>query len=114
VKATTFSFIIPTRQRTVVLRRLLDSVKATCRRPDELEVGLVIDDDDEETIQFQYDGIDVKGVQVPAGLTMGAMNMAGYRAATGRYLMLLNDDVILRTPDWDEHVRAAFQSCSDG
>lgn len=114
MKATTFSLIIPTRQRTVVLRRLLDSVKATCRRLDELEAILVIDDDDEETIHFQYAGIDVKRVQVSPGLTMGALNMSGYRAATGRYLMLLNDDVILRTPDWDERVRAAFRSCSDG
>jgi len=111
---TTLSLIIPTRQRTEQLRRLLDSVKATTKDLNQLEVILVMDQDDEESIGFKYEGIDLRPVQVPPGLTMGALNMSGYRAAKGRYLMLLNDDVILRTPGWDERVRAVFRSYPDG
>jgi GT2 family glycosyltransferase len=110
----TFSLIVPTRQRTALLRRLLDSIKATTTNPDAIEIVLVIDADDEESIQFGYDGIAIRKVQVPPGLTMGALNMSGYRAASGRYLMLLNDDVILRTAGWDEQVLDAFRSVPDG
>ena len=109
----TFSFIVPTRQRTGQLRRLLDSVKAATRNLDEVEVILVVDEDDLETAQFEYEGVSAKRVLVPASFGMGELNMSGYRAATGRYLMLLNDDVILRTRGWDERVLAEFQSYPD-
>jgi GT2 family glycosyltransferase len=109
-----FSLIMPTRHRTERLRSALDSIKATTKNLARLEVVLVIDEDDEESVGFRYDGVPLKRVQVRSGLTMGALNMAGYRAATGSYLMLLNDDVISRTPGWDEQVLEAFRSCPDG
>jgi hypothetical protein len=96
------------------LRRLLDSVKTTTRNLDELEVILVVDDDDREMAQFEYEGVNLMRVPVPASFVMGELNMSGYRASTGRYLMLLNDDVVLRTPGWDERVLAAFRSVPDG
>ena len=110
----TFSFIIPTRRRTAHLRRLLDSVRATTTNPAELEIVLVTDEDDEETAAFSYDGLNLRRVVAPPGCNMGALNMRGYRAATGEYLMLLNDDVILRTSAWDEQVRSVFRSYPDG
>jgi len=93
---------------------LLDSIQATTRNLDEVEVILVIDEDDRETAQFQYEGVILKRVLVPPSLIMGELNMSGYRAATGKYLMLLNDDVILRTPGWDDRVLSAFRSFPDG
>jgi len=109
-----FSLIVPTRGRTDRLRRFLDSIQGTARRLARLEVILVIDEDDEESNSFQYDGVNLKTVRVPPGRTMGQLNMAGYLAAAGRYLMLVNDDVIVRTHGWDEHMLAAFHSCPDG
>ena len=44
---------------------------------------------------------------------MGALNMAGYGAASGKYIMLLNDDVIVRTHGWDEKILAAFKTYAD-
>jgi hypothetical protein len=96
------------------LRRLLDSIKVTTRNPGEVEVVLVVDEDDRETAQFQYEGLSLKSVLVPPSLIMGELNMSGYRAATGQYVMLLNDDVVLRTQGWDERVLAAFRSFADG
>ena len=96
------------------MRRLLDSIKATTRNLDEVEAILVIDDDDRETAQFQDEGVNLKCVLVPPTLIMGELNMSGYRAATGQYVMLLNDDVVLRTPGWDERVLAVFRSFPDG
>jgi len=109
-----FSLILPTRRRTEQLRRFLDSIKATAHNLAGLEVILVVDEDDRETASFQYHGVNLKRVIVPPGSTMGQLNMAGYRDAAGRYLMLVNDDTIARTAAWDEHMRGAFRSCPDG
>src|SRR5204863_7602635 len=58
--------------------------------------------------------IPLKRVVVEPGLNMCALNMAGYEAATGDYLMLLNDDVIVRTGAWDEKVLTAVKTFADG
>jgi glycosyltransferase involved in cell wall biosynthesis len=109
-----FSLILPTHRRTEQLRRFLDSIQATAHNLARLEVILVVDDDDDESLNFQYDGLNLKSVRVPRGRSMGQLNMAGYHAATGRYLMLVNDDIIVRTAGWDEQMLAAFHSCPDG
>src|SRR5207249_11524721 len=70
--------------------------------------------DDEETRAFRYDGLPVRRAVVAPGLTMGGLNMAGYEASSGRYLILLNDDVIARTRGWDERAREAFAGFPDG
>jgi GT2 family glycosyltransferase len=114
VREPVFSLIVPTRCRTAQLRRLLDSVRNTTSDLEQVEVVLVVDSDDEESQGFRYDAAALKSVVVPPGLTMGALNMAGYRAASGRYLMLLNDDVVLRTPGWDRQVFQVFRDVPDG
>jgi GT2 family glycosyltransferase/SAM-dependent methyltransferase len=108
-----FSIIVPTRGRPDGLRRLLDSFKATTTDIDALELILVVDADDTPTLDFTYDGVPLKRVVVQPGLKMGELNMAGYEAATGDYIMLLNDDVIVQTRGWDERVLAAFRSFQD-
>ncbi len=108
-----FSLIVPTRQRTQQLRRLLDSLAATAARLAEIEVVVVVDEDDPESISFHYDDVPLRKVVVAAGLSMGALNMAGYEAGSGRYLMLLNDDVIARTPGWDDTIAACFRDFPD-
>jgi GT2 family glycosyltransferase/SAM-dependent methyltransferase len=109
-----FSIIIPTRGRPDGLRRVLDSFKATTSHLNSLEIILVIDSDDAVTLELDYDEFAVKRVVVEPGLKMGALNMAGYKSSTAQYVMLLNDDVIVRTPGWDENVLAAFRSFADG
>ena len=109
-----FSVIVPTRGRPEGLHRLLDSFNATTAHLDSLEVIIVIDSDDCGTVEFVYDGFPLKRVVVEPGLNMGALNMAGYKASKGQYVMLLNDDVIVRTRGWDEKVLTAFKSFADG
>ena len=108
-----FSIVVPTRGRPDSLRRLLDSFKVTTTRLETVEIILVIDVDDSKTVEFVYDEFPVKRVVVHPGLTMGALNMAGYEVSSGKYIMLLNDDVIVRTRDWDEKVLAAFKTYAD-
>ena len=110
----TFSFIIPTRGRPASLPRLCDSIRTHTSHPDRLEIVFVMDSDDLASLMFEYSGLNIRKVEVAPGMAMGELNMAGYRAASGRYLMLLNDDVVLRTPAWDERVLEVFRSYPDG
>jgi glycosyltransferase involved in cell wall biosynthesis len=108
-----FSFIIPTRGNPDSLLRLCDCIRACTRRLDELEIVLVIDTDDQATRQLELPALNIRKVEGPPGRNMAALITAGYRAATGQYLMLLNDDVVLRTPSWDDRVTEVFRSFPD-
>ena len=110
----TFSLIVPTRQRPAQLGRLLDSLAATAARPELLEVVLVIDADDPASAAVTHGKLSLTRVVVAPGLPMGALNGAGYDASSGEYLMLLNDDVVARTPGWDDRFRACFRRFPDG
>lgn len=110
----TFSFIIPTRGRPEFLSRLCDSIRSHTSHLDQLEIVFVMDSDDQPSLQFETTGLNIRKVEVAPGMAMGELNMAGYRAASGRYLMLLNDDVVLRTPGWDDRVLEIFRSYPDG
>jgi glycosyltransferase involved in cell wall biosynthesis len=107
------SLIVPTRGRPEQLRRLLDSLAQTTAAPDALEVILVIDHDDAITQQIADERLILRRVVVPPGLSMGELNSLGYEASRGRYVMLLNDDVIARTPAWDKAVRGVFAAHDD-
>jgi hypothetical protein len=73
-----------------------------------------VDEDDPASRAFAFAGLNVKKVSVAPGLPMGALNMAGYEASSGAYLMLLNDDVIARTRRWDRRVLARLRRFPDG
>jgi hypothetical protein len=108
-----FSLIVPTRGRAAMFQRLLDSLADTAEWPEAVEVVAVIDADDPDSVQVACDRLILKQVVVPPGMTMGALNMAGYEAATGRYFMLLNDDVMARTAGWDTKIAACFAAFPD-
>ena len=109
----TFSLIVPTRRRPAQLRRFLDSVAATASDPNGIEVVLVVDADDPASIAADHPSLALRHVVVPPGRTMGAINRAGYEASAGDYVMLLNDDVIARTPGWDATALACFRRFPD-
>lgn len=95
-----FSLVVPTRKRPEKLARFLDSVARTAAHPERVEVVLVIDDDDRASC-VSHPRLNVKYAVGAPGRTMGALNNAGFASSTGNWVMLLNDDVILRTPGWD-------------
>ena len=107
------SLIVPTRQRPELLRRLLGSLADTTAQPEALEIVLVVDADDPTSLSIAEPRLPLRHVIVPSGQTMGNLNMAGYEAARGRYLMLLNDDVVARTPGWDDAARSCFAAFAD-
>src|SRR6516165_5243438 len=110
----TLSLIVPTRKRTEKLRILLESLKRNTKNVRRMEIILVVDADDAESLEFRFSSLATKRVVVQPGRTMGELNRAGVEAADADFLMLLNDDVIVRTRGWDRQVLSACCRFDDG
>ncbi len=100
-KKPNFSFLIPTRSNVDMLGNFLDSIVKTTHRIEDVEVVLCIDSDDNESISYEHPDIPCVKTIVQPGTAMGIMNNRCYEASSGEYVMLLNDDVLLRTQGWD-------------
>ena len=109
----TFSLIVPTRGRPEKLRTFLDSITRTARHPDRIEVVLVMDEDDAASHAVEQPRLKLVRTIGAAGRTMGELNRAGYAAASGDFIMLLNDDVIVRTRGWDAIAAKQFRRFPD-
>lgn len=109
-----YSLIVPTRGRPEEFVRLLDSLAETARRPETIEVIAVLDEDDASPYVLSHPELVIHEVRVPSGLPMGQLNCSGAAAARGCYLMLLNDDVIVKTAGWDEEIRSVIRQFADG
>ena len=109
-----FSFLCPTRGRPDEVGRFLQSIQDTTARPEELEIIFCVDEDDEASRHITHDRLNVRVVTRPPGTPMGALNRACFEASRGRQVMLINDDVLLRTPGWDHRVAEAFGEYDDG
>src|SRR6185295_1128466 len=96
-----FSFLIPTRNNLPGLAKLFQSIVETTADLAALEIVLVVDKDDQQSQAVTHDRIRLRKVVVPKGHTMGELNNACFKNSSGRYIMLMNDDVILRTKNWD-------------
>lgn len=97
-----------------MLRDFLDSLRLRADRPDRLEVVLCRDADDAETAAFRYEGLALRPVVAPPGATMGRLNNLCLEAATGRYVMLVNDDIVVRTQGFDSRIAAVLEREADG
>lgn len=112
-KIVQFSFLLPTRDRPDLVARFFQSIVDTTECLEDLEIVLCVDDDDLASQNISHDRLNIKKVVIPKGATMGTLNRAAFEASCGRYVMLINDDVILRTKNWDRMVAAAFSSFQD-
>jgi hypothetical protein len=110
---TLFSFLLPTRGRPEGVQQFLQSVAETTEELDQIEVVLGVDDDDLSSHHFTHDRVRLKTTVFPHGLTMGRMNRACFDVSCGRYIFLMNDDVVSCTEGWDRRVRQAFAYLGD-
>lgn len=108
-----FSLLLPSRGRIPSLQTFFASLARTTCHPERLEVILVVDEDDVESQRFADDYIPLQKVVVPSGLTMGRLNNAAYERSTGRFVMLVNDDLSAHTLSWDEIVLAELERYPD-
>ena len=80
---------------------------------EDIEIVLCLDDDDVESQKISNDKLLIKKVISPRGLSMGKLNIACFNASSGQYVMLLNDDVILRTKNWDKIISSLLSLYPD-
>ncbi|EFK08325.1 conserved hypothetical protein [delta proteobacterium NaphS2] len=87
-----------------MIRRLVDSIVENSEIISDIELVMVIDEDDEESLNFLDARLDiVKCVGPPA--SMGTLNTRGWQQATGNIILLMNDDLVIKTPGWDQQIR---------
>lgn len=95
------SVLCPSRNRPGLLERSLRSLRETASDPSRLEMWAGIDPDD----PVDWLSLDAHCYFAPE--RFGYMQLHRYynemaRLATGQWLLLWNDDAVMRTPGWDE------------
>lgn len=104
-EAVLISLLLPTRGRPALAERFMASVVETAEVLTAIELILYVDDDD--TGSHHLDGGALATVRlIGPRQSMGAYNTQCYRAAKGQIIVLVNDDMVMRTPGWDRQVRA--------
>jgi GT2 family glycosyltransferase len=94
------SVIIPTRDRADLLAKCLDSLDSSAYK--RLEVIVVDNGSVEEETKTLFDSRDLKVVRDPGDFNFSRLVNAGAAAATGDYLLLLNNDVEAINEEWIE------------
>jgi GT2 family glycosyltransferase len=107
------SLILPTRERPESLATFLDSLRLQTANPDRIEVVIVADEDDTASCEYRHPSLNTKTVIVPRGQTMGRLTSAGIAAACADYIFMVNDDLVVETPHWDNLVIEALQEFPD-
>ena len=107
------SLLLPTRGRPHLVRRLFDSLALCTESLDDLEVIVYLDDDDTTHSEISDDRFSMIKIIGPR-LNMGAYNTACLGRASGDLIMLMNDDVIVRTSGWDRTVAELARTVPDG
>ena len=99
-----FSFVFPTRDRTMLLGNLLESFRRHTDNLKEVEVLIAVDNDDIQTFDFICRlGLSfVKVYQVPRSLNFSRdyYTFLAHKSS-GRWIITANDDCVLETPGWD-------------
>jgi len=100
---TTISILLPTRGRPEQAKRFLRSVVEKSADISRIEVVLYVDEDDPASHAIQSNEIAITRIIGPR-LSMGSLNTACYQRSSGDIILPLNDDMIIRTPDWDRRI----------
>lgn len=92
------------------MRRLVDSIRATAAGV--VEVVFYIDNDDPDSIQAAID-LGAKHV-IGERIVLSDMWNAAAAVASHDVLMMCGDDIVMRTPGWDQRVLIVFDAVDDG
>lgn len=108
------SLLLPTRFRQASVSKLLQSIVYHACEPQLLEMVLAIDEDDVKSHSISsVPPLQLVKIVGPPGRPMGLMLQQCYEASSGRFLMMLNDDVLCRTNQWDALIYRAFLKFPD-
>ena len=111
-KKALFSLILPTRDRPRLLETFFQSLSETTVNPKVVEIILYLDPGDGESKKIELPGFKIVRLFGPSS-SMGQITQTCFGASSGKYIVLLNDDVIIRTRGWDQIVGEAFKKFPD-
>lgn len=109
---TMISLLLPTRGRPELARRFLQSVAEQSVHPEGVEIILCVDEDDVESHKIEYPGLNLQCI-IGSRRTMGAYNSECLAQSSGEIVVLVNDDMVIRTLGWDEKLRRLDDSIAD-
>jgi len=112
-KRSVISVLLPTRGRTELLRKSLDTLVSKASHPERLEILFGVDEDDQGVIDYIKEEIaeDLKKVGIEARASifkpLGYDNLHIYvntlaGAASGEWLFFWNDDCLMVSEGWDD------------
>ena len=108
----TISFLCPTRGRPVLFKRMCEAIAEKSENLSHVEVITYIDADDVESRDITFFGVcgeKIIGPHVP----MSVANKTCLEKSTGDIIVLMNDDVVIRTQGWDTLLREAVNQFPD-
>lgn len=106
------SLLMPTRARPSLAERFIQSVIDCSLDISNIELVIYVDDDDFPSHSLSSDKLDIRLIIGPRK-TMGAYNTECYDKATGDVIILVNDDMVIRTPNWDLKIDELHNSIED-
>ncbi len=109
----TISLLLPTYKRPQLAQRFFRSVVENVAKPDRVEIVLYVDEGDPESHRLECPGIKTTTIIGPQS-TMGEYNSACLARSSGEIVVLVNDDLIIKTKDWDEKIAAVHRAAPDG
>lgn len=106
------SLVLPTRGRPSLVTRLFNSIAEQTRDASSIEVIAYIDDDDTGSFDITETRFPFKKIIGPR-LSMGGYNSACLEASAGSIVVLINDDMVVRTRHWDDLIRGLDNRFTD-
>jgi len=113
MSVSTISLLLPTRARPKLVERFFQSVLEQTAYPEAVEIILYIDDDDIESHGLECSRLNIKKI-IGERITMGGYNSRCLGLASGEIIVLVNDDMVIRSKGWDERLRRLDESIPDG
>ncbi|MBN2689186.1 MAG: hypothetical protein JXR42_01065 [Gammaproteobacteria bacterium] len=107
------SLLLPTRGRPELVLRFFKSVVDTSSDLERVEIILYVDDDDDDSHHLDSDVLQVKRIIGPR-TTMGNYNTRCLEESAGDIIVLVNDDMVIRTQGWDDKLRELNNRYDDG
>ncbi len=98
------SLLLPTRKRPALAARFLESAATLAHDPLTVQIVMYVDEDDTQSHNLECKRLRSTTIVGPR-ITMGGYNSACLADCDGDIVVLANDDVVIRTPGWDERLR---------
>ena len=107
------SLLLPTRGRPALVKRLFNSIVDNTRNLEDIEIILCLDDDDLDSHSIEDNRLKIKKIIISSA-SMGALNTRCLNESTGDIIMLMNDDLVVCTPGWDDIINKNIAEIQDG